>query len=195
MKPPRYRVWCLSWEDSEEDGTDVIAYDFLNHDPSKEDRRAIYMSYVRPLDAAEAYADHAHSNRDGCECTWPLTFRVKCPDGSLVDFEVDREIVPEFTAREIKNTPATIEGLHVFTNHTDTVVAKDLADAQAIVEAHYESTFDAEGWTLDEWGQVDDDAVVTICNLHDRGPDDKLSLTARQWVERDGRCFLGSTEW
>lgn len=99
---PRYRVWCLSWEDTEEDGTDVVVYDILSHDYRTQDRRSIYVPYGDPSDAAEAYADFAHSNRDGYECTWPLMFRVRCQDGTLVDFEVDREIVPEFSARPIK---------------------------------------------------------------------------------------------
>ena len=53
-------------------------------------------------DAAKAYADYAHGNRDGWESSWPLTFRVRCPDGSIQDFEVAREYVPEFSASPVK---------------------------------------------------------------------------------------------
>jgi hypothetical protein len=83
----------------------------------------------------------------------------------------------------------------VFTNHTDTVVAEDLADVQKVVEAHYGATFEQEGWTLDEWGEVPDTETITICNFHDRGHDDKVARTAAEWVQSEGRGFLCSTEW
>lgn len=108
----RYRVWCLSWEDGEEDGRDVVAYDVLTHDYERERNDAIYVADTvlhGPADAAKAYADYAHRRRDGYECTWPLLFRVQEPDGSFQDFEVDREYVPEFTAHPADMSPA----LHV----------------------------------------------------------------------------------
>lgn len=85
--------------------------------------------------------------------------------------------------------------MKVFTNDTDTVVAEDLADVQRVVEAHYGATFEQEGWTLDEWEQVPDDQVITICNFHDRGADDKEARTAAAWASSEGRGFLCSTEW
>ena len=102
---PRYRVWCLTWEDDEEYGSDVVGYDVVNHDYEKQDRRVVYVP--RELlggagDAAEAYADYAHDNRDGYECTWPLMFRVRCPDGTTCDFEVTRDFVTEFRASPTK---------------------------------------------------------------------------------------------
>jgi len=105
----RYRVWCLSWDEEEEHGADVVTYDILSHDYNKRDRRGVV--YVPDIvlcdagDAAEAYADYVHSNRDGNESSWPLVFRVRNPDGSTADFEVDREFVPEFSAAPFK--PAT----------------------------------------------------------------------------------------
>src|SRR5574341_487979 len=84
----RYRVWCLSWDEEEEHGANVVEV------PTTVLRDA--------ADAAEAYADYVHSERDGWEATWPLVFRVRCPDGSTADFEVDREYVPEFSAAPIK---------------------------------------------------------------------------------------------
>lgn len=108
----RYRVWCLSWEDGEDEGSDVVAYDILSHDGGRERRGAIYVPDTvlhSASDAAEAYADHAHGQRDGYEGTWPLLFRVRNPDGSFQDFEVDRALVPEFTASPVQTTPA----LHV----------------------------------------------------------------------------------
>ena len=102
----RYRVWCLSWDEEEEHGADVVGYDILSHDYKHRERRGVvYVPgtvLVDAGDAAKAYADYVHSNRDGWESTWPLAFRVRCPDGSMADFEVDREYVPEFSAAPIK---------------------------------------------------------------------------------------------
>ena len=102
-----YRVWCLSWEDDESHGADVVGYDILSHDYNKRaPRGVVYVSNTTLYDAkaaAEAYADYVHSARDGNEATWPLAFRVHCPDGSTEDFEVDREFVPEFSATPIKS--------------------------------------------------------------------------------------------
>jgi len=83
--------------------------------------------------------------------------------------------------------------LQMFTNHTDTVVAEDLSDVQRIIEKRHGTTFEQEGWSLDEWGPVPDDKMITIHNFD--GHDGVLALTARQWIERDGRDFFASTEW
>lgn len=102
----RYRVWCVSWEDEEEYGSDVVGYDFLTHDFEKQERGVVYIpgySLADAGDAAEAYADYAHDHRDGYECTWPLVFRVRCPDGSVEDFEVGRDFVTEFSAHPARS--------------------------------------------------------------------------------------------
>lgn len=110
-KPLRYRVWCLSWDEEEEHGHDVVEYDILNHDYSTRARRGVVYIPSTVLhdasSAAEAYADYVHGNRDGNESTWPLTFRVLCPDGSTADFEVGREFVPEFSASPCEKRSAT----------------------------------------------------------------------------------------
>jgi len=101
-----YRVWCLSWEEDEAHGADVVPYDILRHDFSQERRGVIYVPdtlFGGASDAVEAYADYVHDNRDGYECTWPLVFRARCPDGSTADFEVDRDYVTKFTARAVKS--------------------------------------------------------------------------------------------
>ncbi len=95
-----YRVWCLSWEESEDSGV------------SFSDRPSVQGGLVEQLiagdkwaldaeNAAEGAAVHYHSHRDAWKSLWPLVFRVRSPDGTLTDFEVDRESVPEFHAREI----------------------------------------------------------------------------------------------
>lgn len=85
--------------------------------------------------------------------------------------------------------------LKVFTNHVDTVVAKDLDDVAAVLANHYGSTMEEEGWSLDDWGEVADEKVITIRNFNDRGWDDKGTRTAAEWARTEGRGFLCSTEW
>jgi hypothetical protein len=107
LKDASYRVWCLSWDDDEGHGSDVIGYDILSHDYKREERGIIYVPSVSlgsASDAAEAYADYAHDNRDGNESSWPLKFRVRCPDGQVLDFEVDRDYVTEFSASPVEPT-------------------------------------------------------------------------------------------
>lgn len=102
---PPYRVWCLSWDMDEDDGMDIVGYDIFTHDYAKKTRGVVYVASVNlgdAGDAAEAYADYVHSNCDGSESSWPMTFRVRSPDGTLADFSVDRDFEPVFTARTIK---------------------------------------------------------------------------------------------
>ena len=104
-----YRAWCLSWEEDEGDGKDLVGYDILTHDYNKKTRGVVYVASLHLYDAgdaAEAYADYVHSNCDGCESSWPLTFRVRSPDGSIDDFSVDRDFEPVFTARSVKQKEA-----------------------------------------------------------------------------------------
>lgn len=105
----KYRVWCLSWEDTDEDGRDVVWYSLLDGPPATTEPRTVYSWRVTDAEsAAEAYADFVHSHCDGWECTWPLTFRVRLPDGSTEDYEVECEYEPTFTARAINtNTGST----------------------------------------------------------------------------------------
>jgi len=101
----KYRVWCLSWDDEEEAGRDVVAYDIMKHSFRDEKRGVLYASNTRVrtlADAAEVYADYVHHQRDGWDSEWPLMFRVRAEDGSIADFEVTREHVPTFSAHPIK---------------------------------------------------------------------------------------------
>lgn len=56
-------------------------------------------------DAAEQYADHFHSHRDGWESTWPITFVVHDGKGFFL-VEVDREFDPTFSAGRPKQLVA-----------------------------------------------------------------------------------------
>jgi hypothetical protein len=101
MSTDRYRVWCLSWEDAEERGSDIVPYNLLTHD-YRQDRGIVYVLNVLLHDAAaaaEAYASYVHDNY---EASWPLKFRVRCPNGSIQDFEIEREIIPAFKAALVK---------------------------------------------------------------------------------------------
>ena len=102
----RYRVWCLSWEDTEDDGMEVVWYPALGPVPAPEKDTVYDWRVSDAKSAAEAYADFAHSHRDGYECSWPLTFRVRSPDGSTQDFEVERDFDPVFSARAVKPAKA-----------------------------------------------------------------------------------------
>lgn len=41
-----------------------------------------------------------HGQCGGYESNWPLEFRVRLPDGTTEDYEVEREVVPQFKARK-----------------------------------------------------------------------------------------------
>lgn len=103
-----FRVWCLSWEDAEEQGTDIVG---VGPDEFALGRSRRIIRVLRhglnAATAAEEYADWAHNNRGGYEDTWPLLFRVRCPDGATVDFEVEREISPTFRAVPSTAAPTT----------------------------------------------------------------------------------------
>jgi hypothetical protein len=78
----------------------------LSHGYKHNDRSSVYVPNVLlhgASGAAEAYASYVHDNRDGYETSWPLEFRVRCPDGTIQDFAVDREVVPEFTAVPVRS--------------------------------------------------------------------------------------------
>ena len=85
--------------------------------------------------------------------------------------------------------------MKVFTNGTDTVVAENLIDVAEVLTNHYGSTMEQEGWTLDEWGQVDDNTPIVSRNVNGNGYDDKATRTAAEWAAQNGRGFLCSTEW
>lgn len=99
-QPGEFRVWCISWADTEEQGKSY---------PDRPKVAGLVEQIIAndswALDAgnaAEMYADFVHRNRDGWESNWPLRFRVRSPDGSITDFEVEREFEPEFSARVIR---------------------------------------------------------------------------------------------
>lgn len=99
----KYRVWCLSWDDAEDDGMSVVPFDPATDDyaPSKGEIKIASFNLASASEAVEAYADFCHDHRDGYESTWPLMFRVMSEDGTVSDFEVDREMVAQFSVRPV----------------------------------------------------------------------------------------------
>ena len=52
---------------------------------------------------AEAAAENYHYRHDGWDPSWPLILVIRDENGSEIGtYEVDRESVPQFTAREVK---------------------------------------------------------------------------------------------
>jgi hypothetical protein len=83
--------------------------------------------------------------------------------------------------------------MRVWTNSTDTDVADDMADAEAVWVEHNGCTHEeATGATFaDEWGPVEPNQVITIRD-DDGGRESK---TAAEWADSNGRGFLCSTEY
>jgi hypothetical protein len=75
QETPIYKAWRHEREEKETDARELGAID------------------VRA--AAMLWARYAHSD-GGWEWTWPITVRVRDPQGKLWDVEVERELVPEF---------------------------------------------------------------------------------------------------
>lgn len=105
--------------------------------------------------------------------------------------------------------------LHLYKTRTDTVVARSLDDATAVIREHYDDDHES---IFEGLAQVDDDAPLTIwsdndldygtacegCgyglatspNGHQRGcPIGHPTKTAREWASEEGRGFLCSTEY
>ena len=50
---------------------------------------------------AEQAAEDYHTRHDGWDAHWPVTLEIRREDHSVIDiYVVDREAVPEFTARK-----------------------------------------------------------------------------------------------
>jgi len=95
-----YRVWCLTWAEDESHGMNVSGYDAAV-ESKRTDRETIWVpawNLESAKEAAEEYAAYVHSQRDGWESNWPLEFRVRLPDGTTEDYEVERDMEPIFRA-------------------------------------------------------------------------------------------------
>lgn len=75
------------------------------------------------------------------------------------------------------------------------MVAADISDVENVVYEHCGYKFADEGMSVDDWREVPGDERITICNMHDGGPEDKETHTAAEWARIEGRGFLCSTEW
>jgi hypothetical protein len=84
--------------------------------------------------------------------------------------------------------------MKVWQGETDTVVAEDLADVRKVLVEMYGDSDEVTEMMNDGFAPVPDEKSITIHNLEDV-PANKLTLTAQEWIEREGRGLLCSTEW
>lgn len=85
----KYRAWRPDGGEEPGDGFDVTA------------ESAQY--------AAEEAAEHYHCCRDGWELDWPVVFAVRDESGRVDYFDVEREMVPSFTACQVRERPTRRE--------------------------------------------------------------------------------------
>lgn len=95
-----YKVWCLTWGDTENDACTVSEVN-VRSGLVWTMRQITTYQCPSAADAAERCADVWHNLRDGWEAAWPLTFRVKDEAGVETDFSVEREVVPSFRAHAV----------------------------------------------------------------------------------------------
>lgn len=84
--------------------------------------------------------------------------------------------------------------MKVWKGETDTVVAEDLADVRAVLVDLYGDSDEVTEMMNDGFLPVSDDTSITIHNVEDV-PANKLTLTATEWIAREGRGLLCSTEF
>lgn len=84
--------------------------------------------------------------------------------------------------------------MKVWRGETDTVVAEDLADVRKVLVEMYGDCDEVTEMMNDGFSPVADDKPITIGNVEDV-PANKLTLTAGEWIAREGRGLLASTEW
>lgn len=106
----RFFVWCLTWEESEDEACEVIPYDPISEGWQRDEKQKIWAAFKPSLtvvEAAETAAEHYHVHRSGWEASWPLRFRVKAATtGEIFDIDVEREVVPRFSGTVIKPAAA-----------------------------------------------------------------------------------------
>jgi hypothetical protein len=90
--------------------------------------------------------------------------------------------------------------MKVWSGEVDTVVAADLEDVRKVLIDLYGDTDDVVEMMNDGFAPVPDDQPITIENVdtfdHDgRCAPVKLTMTAAEWISREGRGLLCSTEY
>lgn len=99
---PCYRVWCIAHNMEE---------------PEEHGKSYFDKPYAKSLgwpgewtcdadDAARRYAEYFYNECDGHRDRWPIRFRVRSPDGTTTDFDVECEYEPSFSATAVE-APAT----------------------------------------------------------------------------------------
>lgn len=85
----------------------IARYCVIDHNPNCEFNMAYEVKTAADDDSAdwiaEDAADDYHSNHDGWESHWPLTFRIWNDQGTLLgDYSVERDYDPVFHASKIE---------------------------------------------------------------------------------------------
>jgi hypothetical protein len=84
--------------------------------------------------------------------------------------------------------------MKVWQGEVDTVVAEDLADVREVLVNLYGDSDEVTEMMNDGFAEVADDKSITIHNIED-DPRSRLTLTAAEWIAREGRGLLCSTEF
>lgn len=72
-------------------------------DETEEDGFVIKQEHFSLYEVAEAAAEYDFSNCDGWERRDDIvTWRIKCPDGTIADVDVERRMEPVFNASDLK---------------------------------------------------------------------------------------------
>lgn len=82
--------------------------------------------------------------------------------------------------------------MRVWTNYVDWVVAADLDDVRKVLVEQYGDTPEIDTWIEEGFTPLDDDKPITITNYSSGDP---LTLTCADWIAREGRGHLCSTEY
>ena len=78
----------------------TIKYWLRDEGETEEDARELTVpSYNNWELLAEVVAEDFYSMCDGCESRWPVSFTIRVGD-VVRKFKVDREVTPEFSAKE-----------------------------------------------------------------------------------------------
>lgn len=90
--------------------------------------------------------------------------------------------------------------MKVWKGDVDTVIAEDLADVRKVLAEMYGDSDEVTEMINDGFAPVADDQAITIVNVDETQADGRkmpvrMTLTAAEWIAREGRGLLCSTEY
>lgn len=98
------------------------------------------------------------------------------------------------SAKALHMTQGKDGSMKVWQGETDTIVADDLADVRKVLVELYGDSDEITEMMNDGFAEVSDDKSITINNVEDV-PHQRLTMTAAEWIAREGRGLLCSTEY